>query len=47
MPIKKYVLLAGENDNQSKRFGYQSSKDALNDYFQRYIIEYLEIVGNN
>ena len=40
--IEKYVLLAGGDDNQSKRHAYQTSRDAVSDYIQRYIAEYRE-----
>ena len=41
-PIEKYVLLPGEDDNQSKRLVFQTSRNAVRDYLERYMIEYPE-----
>ena len=38
--IEKYVLLAGEDDNQSKRLAYQTTRGTVSDYIQRYMAEY-------
>ena len=40
--IKKYMLLAGGDNNQSKRLAYQTSKGAVSDYIQRFMVEYPE-----
>ena len=34
--IEKFVLIAGGDDNQSKRLAYQTSRGAVSDYIQRY-----------
>ena len=45
--IKKYVLLAGRNDNQTKKLAHQTSQDAVTDYIQHYITENLIIHVKN
>ena len=40
--VEKYVLLAGVDDNQSKRLAYQTSRDTVSDYIQKYMAEYPE-----
>ena len=37
--IEKYILLAGEDDTQTKRLAYQTSRGAISDYIQRYMTE--------
>ena len=37
--IEKYILLAGGDDIQTKRFAYQTSRGAVSDYIQRYMTE--------
>ena len=36
------MLLAGGDDNQSNRLVYQISRGAVNNYTQRYMVEYPE-----
>ena len=38
--IEKYILLAGGDDDQTKRFAYQTSRGAVSDYVQRYMTEH-------
>ena len=40
--IEKYMLLAGGDDNQSKRLAYQTGRGAVSDYIQSYMGEYPE-----
>ena len=40
--IKKYLLLADGDDNQSKRLAYQTSGGAVSDDIQRNAVEYPE-----
>ena len=35
--IEKCILLAGGDDNQTKRLAYQTSRGAVSDYIQRYM----------
>ena len=37
--IEKYILLAGGDENQSKRLAYQTSRGAVSDYIHRYMTE--------
>ena len=38
--IEKYILLAGGDDDQTKRLAYQTSRGAVSDYIQRYKTEH-------
>ena len=38
--IEKYILLAGGDDDQTKRLTYQTSRGAVSDYIQRYMTEH-------
>ena len=40
--IEKHMLLAGGDDNQSKKLAYMTTLGAVNDYIQRYLTEYRE-----
>ena len=40
---EKYMLLAGGDSNQSKRLAHQTSRGAVSDYIQRYMVKYPKI----
>ena len=35
--VEKYIILAGGDDDQTKRLAYQTSRGAVSDYIQRYM----------
>ena len=37
---EKHILLAGQDDDQTKRLAYQTSRGAVSDYIQRYMTEH-------
>ena len=38
--IEKYILLAGGDDDQTKRLAYQTIRGAVSDYIQRYMTKH-------